>query len=193
MSTTAAQIALLLLSVATLAALLRQLLHPTLLRLLPIISSIISLQFAYDEYAFLCCWVQDSYRHQADALLPAWFTHWGPWGTRVVFTSFSLSLGAGFANIAACASAPETGSAKFWYAAGASFAALHLLIFGPRALKLLGMIRRGEPEGASTASLGKWLEMHAVRSFTIDLPAAICFIVAGFLSLEAADGKRSSA
>lgn len=193
MSTIAAQIAALLLSVGALAVLLRGLLPPTLLRLLPIISSTISLQFAYDEYAFLCCWVHDSYTQQANALLPHWFTHWGPWGTRVVFTSFTLSLGAGLANLAACSSAPETGSAKFWYAAGACFAVAHLLIFGARALRLLGMIRRGEPEGASISSLRKWLEMHAVRSFTVDLPAAICFIVAGLLSLEVVEEKRFTA
>lgn len=187
MSKTAVQIAALLLSVALLSALLHLVLPPTLLRILPIISSIISLQFAYDEYAFLSCWVHDSYRPQANALLPAWFTHWGPWGTRVIFTSFTLSLGAGCANVIAC-----TGSAKFWYAAGVCFAAAHLLIFGAKALKLLGKIRRGEPEGAGTASLGQWLEMHAMRSFTVDLPAAICFIVAGVLSLEAVDGKRTS-
>jgi hypothetical protein len=58
------------------------------------------------------------------------------------------------------------------------FAAAHLFIFGVKALKLLAMIRGGKPEGESTVSMGKWLEMHLLRSVTVDLPAVICFVVA---------------
>ena len=71
---------------------------------------------------------------------------------------------------------------RYWYAAGVGFAAAHLFVWGPTALKLLAMIRRGEPEGKATVSMAKWLEMHRTRSFLVDLPAVVCFVV-GLLSV----------
>jgi hypothetical protein len=174
----ARQITGIFLSIATLTILLPRLLPLKLLRLSPIISSTISLQFAYDEYTFLSCWMQPSYRPEANALLPAWFTSWGPWGTKVVFGSFTFSLASGLANLFTGRGVEEATVGRYWYAAGFVFAAAHLFIFGVKALKLLAMIRGGKPEGESTVSMGKWLEMHLLRSVTVDLPAVICFVVA---------------
>jgi len=153
-----------------------------LLRLIPVISSTISLQFAYDEYAFLSRWVQPAYRAQADALLPPWFTSWGPWGTKVVFGSFTISIASGLANFLAGREVGEAAAARYWYAAGLGFAAAHLLVWGPTALKLLAKIRKGEPEGRATESMSKWLSMHLTRSILVDLPAVVCF-VAGLMSV----------
>ena len=179
------QIMIVLLFVVTVPAILPKLLPLKLLRLMPILSSVISLQFAYDEYAFLSMWDNDSYRAQADALLPLWFTNWGPWGTIVVVASFPISIASGLANILPGFNVHGSTGATYYYAAGTTFAAAHLVIFGSRALRLLAMIRNGEPTGASTVSMRKWLDLHAVRSFTVDLPAAVCFIVAGLLAVDA--------
>lgn len=154
----------------------------TLLRLIPVISSTISLQFAYDEYAFLSRWVQPAYRAQADALLPTWFTSWGPWGTNVVFGSFTISIASGLANFVAGREVREAAVGRYWYAAGLGFAAAHLLVWGPTALKLLAKIRKGEPEGRATESMRDWLAMHLTRSILVDLPAVFCF-VAGLMSV----------
>lgn len=180
----ARQIIVLFISIAALAVLLPKLLPLKLLRLIPVISSTASLQFAYDEYAFLSRWVQPQYREHADALLPAWFTSWGPWGTNVVFCSFALSLASGLANFATGWDVDEVILGRYWYLTGFSFAAAHLLVWGPQALKLLAMIRQGEPEGMATVSMGNWLEMHTRRSFLVDFPAVICFIVALMSDIE---------
>ncbi|KAF5724624.1 hypothetical protein FMUND_667 [Fusarium mundagurra] len=179
-SKTSQQIMWLLLSIVTLSSLFRLLLPTKLLRLLPVISSIVSLQFAYDEYAFLSCWTTRQYRAQANELLPLWFTNWGPWGTKVVFGSFALSLASGIAN----AVSSGARSIVLFYSAGTLFAAGHLLIFGPKAIDLLAKIRRNDANAPSTASLELWLEMHLTRSLVLDLPAVGCFITGLLLALE---------
>ena len=68
--------------------------------------------------------------------------------------------------------------------AGVAFAAAHLLIWGQKALGLLAMIRGGEPSGETTVSMGRWLEMHGLRSFAVDLPAMVCFIVAALSVMD---------
>jgi hypothetical protein len=173
------QITFILLSIISLT-----LLPIKLLRLLPVISSTISMQFAYDEYAFLSCWMDTSYTAQANTLLPPWFKNWGPWGTNVVFGSFGLSLASGMANFLTGRERPEAMVGRYWYAAGFVFAAAHLLVFGQKALKLLAMIRGGKPGGESTVSMGKWLEMHRLRSFVVDLPAMVCFVVAALSVMD---------
>ncbi|KAF5561601.1 hypothetical protein FPHYL_6094 [Fusarium phyllophilum] len=179
-SKTSRQIIWLLVSIIILSSLFGLLLPTKLLRLLPVISSIVSLQFAYDEYAFLSCWTIRQYRVQANELLPLWFTNWGPWGTKVVFGSFTLSLASGIAN----AVTSGAWSVVLFYSAGTLFAAGHLLIYGPKAIDLLARIRRNDADASSTASLELWLEMHLARSLVLDLPAAGCFITGFLLATE---------
>ncbi|KAI1037834.1 hypothetical protein LB503_009516 [Fusarium chuoi] len=183
-SKTSRQIMWLLVSIAVLSTLFGLILPTKLLRLLPVISSIVSLQFAYDEYAFLSCWTIPQYRVQANELLPLWFTNWGPWGTKVVFGSFTLSLASGFANTVTSWNGTGARSIVVSYLAGTLFAAGHLLIFGPKAIDLLAKIRRNDANASSTASLELWLEMHLTRSLVVDLPAVVCFITGFLLATE---------
>ncbi|KAG4272752.1 hypothetical protein FPRO04_10267 [Fusarium proliferatum] len=183
-SKTSRQIIWLLVSIIILSTLFGLLLPAKLLRLLPVISSIVSLQFAYDEYAFLSCWTIPQYRVQANELLPLWFTNWGPWGTKVVFGSFTLSLASGIGNAATSWNGTGARSIVLFYLAGTLFAASHLLIFGPKAIDLLAKIRRNDVTASSTASLELWLEMHLTRSLVVDLPAVVCFITGFLLAME---------
>ncbi|EXK26064.1 hypothetical protein FOMG_17343 [Fusarium oxysporum f. sp. melonis 26406] len=183
-SKTSQQIIWILVSIAVLSTLFGLILPTKLLRLLPAISSIVSLQFAYDEYAFLSCWTLRQYRVQANELLPLWFTNWGPWGTKVVFGSFTLSLASGIANAVTSWNGTGAQTVVLFYMAGTLFAAGHLLIFGPKALGLLARIRRNDANASSTASLELWLEMHLTRSLVVDLPAVVCFITGLLLAME---------
>ena len=177
-SDTSKQIILLLVSIGLLSILFKAYLPKTLLRLLPVISSVVSLQFAYDEYAFLSCWTISQYRAQASVLLPLWFANWAPGGTKIVFGSFALSLASGIANATAIWNNAGAQVTLFFYMAGILFAACHLLIFGPKALRLLAQIRRNEANAPSMVSLELWLSMHAMRTFVADLPAVLCFLAA---------------
>ncbi|CAF3433652.1 unnamed protein product [Fusarium graminearum] len=68
--------------------------------------------------------------------------------------------------------------------AGTLFAAGHLLVFGPTAIKLLAKIRRNDADAQSTESLEMWLKMHATRSFVVDLPAVVCFTIGLLNAIE---------
>ncbi|OCF33540.1 hypothetical protein I316_04612 [Kwoniella heveanensis BCC8398] len=172
------------------------LLPVNLLRVVPLVSSTMSLQWAVDEYQFLSSWMEPSYRSQADALLPAWFKTWAAQSSTVLFTTFPWSAGAGITNLwllrnssfslgfpfgsgssSSAAAISGDGIAKTWYAAGVFFAFAHMF-FGPKALGLLKKIREGEPAGRPTTSLATWLKMHTIRAFVADLPAVICFAIA---------------
>ncbi|WVQ95817.1 hypothetical protein IAU59_002916 [Kwoniella sp. CBS 9459] len=151
------------------------------LRVVPLLSSTMSLQWAVDEYQFLSSWMNPSYRAQADELLPPWFKTWGAQSTAVLFTTFPWSAGAGITNLWRLRNTNTntswTTGAGPWYAAGVFFAFAHMF-FGPKALGLLKKIRQGEPAGKPTTSLATWLRMHTIRAFVADLPAVICFAIA---------------
>ncbi|KAJ6518844.1 hypothetical protein C8R45DRAFT_949493 [Mycena sanguinolenta] len=152
-----------------------------LLRISPIISSTTSLVWAYDEYTFLGAWMNPAYRTQSDALLPLWFKTWAPNGTRVLFTSFPVSLVTGLANAYTLRHHKTTRALPF-YCLGTFFALAHFF-YGPRALRLLKAIRTGEPDGKTTKSMGEWLRMHSVRTVTTDFLAFVCFTVAAVLAV----------
>ena len=177
LSKTSRQVIKLLTAILLLSIVFGVVLPTKLLRLVPVISSIVSLQFAYDEYFFLSCWTKREYRSQANELLPRWFVDWAPAGTKVVFGSFTLSLASGTANVATIWNGSGDLITMLSYLAGTLFAASHLLIFGPTAIKLLAKIRRNDADAPSTESLELWLKMHATRSFAVDLPAALCFVI----------------
>ncbi|KAH7174170.1 uncharacterized protein B0J16DRAFT_375082 [Fusarium flagelliforme] len=171
------QVIKLLIAISLLSIVFGLILPTKLLRLLPVISSIVSLQFAYDEYFFLSCWTKREYQVQANQLLPRRFANWTPAGTKVVFGSFTLSLASGMANVATVWNDSGDLITVLSYLAGTLFAAGHLLIFGPTAIKLLAKIRRNDANSPSTESLELWLKMHATRSFVVDSPAVLCFII----------------
>ncbi|KAK6725290.1 hypothetical protein SNK04_004095 [Fusarium graminearum] len=184
MSKTSEQIIKLLVSIILLSFLFGTILPVKLLRLFPVISSLVSLQFAYDEYFFLSCWTRRQYRAQANELLPLWFTNWAPAGTKVVFGSFTLSLSSGLANAVTIWRGAGDQITGLSYMAGTLFAAGHLLVFGPTAIKLLAKIRRNDADAQSTESLEMWLRMHATRSFVVDLPAVVCFTIGLLNAIE---------
>ncbi|KAG8677775.1 hypothetical protein FPOAC2_03917 [Fusarium poae] len=176
-SKTSQQIIKLLVSTIALSIVFGTILPTKFLRLLPVISSIVSLQFAYDEYTFLACWTKRQYQLQANELLPLWFTNWAPSGTKVVFGSFTLSLASGLANVVTIWNDTGDQITTLSYMAGTLFAAGHLFVFGPRAIKLLAKIRRNDDDAQSTESLELWLKMHLTRSLVVDSPAVLCFII----------------
>ena len=177
MSSLPAQVAILLCAVALLAIVLPRVLPLAVVRLLPLLSSTVSLMWAADEYMFLSAWLSPSYRDQANALLPAWFSVWGAMGSKVLFSSFPLSLAAAMANALTSAAAPR------WYAIGLCFVMAHFA-YAPTALKWLAAFRKDEPDRRPTESLRSWVDMHVLRSLTADLPALVCFATALVESMQ---------
>lgn len=172
---------------------------PTLLRLIPLVSSTIALQFAYDEYTFLSNFTQPAISSSptlsshAASVLPVWFKRWGGlWGhgVWVILICFPVTIISGLANYASLGPMPlmkypsHLLSTRGWYAAGTLFATAHLLGWGNKALGLLERIWRDEPEGSAMPALEEWLEMHWTRSWAVDVPAFLCFLLGAWSSLE---------
>ena len=154
-----------------------------LLRLTPVLTSTANLMYAHDENLFLSGWVQPNYRERANSLLPSWFSHWCPRALLVILTGFPASLISGISSISIKSWSLQQNGAHKWYWAGIAFT-LAYFIYGPTALGLLTDIQEDRPKGNSTASLEKWLKMHAVRTFTADIPAWVCFLVGFLRALE---------
>jgi hypothetical protein len=149
-----------------------------LLRLLPVLSSTVTLMFAIDEHIFLGTWTRPSMHDKANAHLPAWFQLWGRRGRWVIILGYPANYALALLNLAmARDELYSTGSTK-WYLLGFLFSFGHIGIYGSTAMKLLADIRNGIPRGNVTHSMAVWLKMNWLRALTTDLPAWICFIIA---------------
>lgn len=175
------QLGLLFGAIGLIAVLLPLIVPLTLLRLIPLITSTVSLMWAADEYMFLVSWLPESYRDQAQALLPLWFATWGRMATYVLFGSFSISIGSAIANIRTFT---EASPASKWYWAGLFFVVEHFA-YGPKAVGLLAAIKKPAPQGNPTESMRQWISMHLTRVVTADAPAFLSFAAAVLNAVEA--------
>jgi hypothetical protein len=154
-----------------------------LLRLLPVLSSSVSLMFAVDEHIFLGTWMHPEIRDQANAHLPAWFYRWNRRGRYPIILGYPITYLLGCLNLIVGRSELHAAGAAKWYGLGLLFSIGHIAIYGKRALRLLREIKADIPKGNSTYTMGVWLRMNWIRALTTDLPAWLSFIVAALKSL----------
>ncbi len=154
-----------------------------LLRLLPVLSSTVTLMFAVDEHIFLGTWTRPSIQERANKHLPAWFQLWGRRGRWVILIGYPTNYALALLNLAVARKALYAAGATKWYLLGLAFSFGHIAIYGKRAIKLLADIRNDVPKGNSTHSMAVWLKMNWIRALTTDLPAWTCFIVAALKAL----------
>lgn len=153
-----------------------------LLRLLPVLSSTVTLMFAVDEHIFLGTWTRPSFRERANTHLPGWFQLWGRRGRWVILLGYPTNYALALLNLGIARRELHNG-AGWWYAAGLLFSFGHIAIYGKKALGLLADIRNDVPKGNSSHSMAVWLKMNWIRALTTDLPAWGCFIVAALKAL----------
>lgn len=153
------------------------------LRLLPVLSTTITLMFAVDEHIFLGTWMHPEFRDRANAHLPVWFQYWGRRGTWVIKLGYPANYIFGILNLLVARDQPRAAGSQNWYLLGLLFSIGHIAIYAKGALKLLAEIKNDIPKGNSTYSMGVWLKMNWVRALTTDLPAWLCFIVAALKTL----------
>jgi hypothetical protein len=154
-----------------------------ILRILPVITTTVSLMFAVDEHIFLGTWMAPTFRDRANAHLPAWFQLWGRRGRWVIILGYPANYALGILNLLVDRRQLKLVGAEKWYWMGLLFSVGHIAIYGKRALGLLADIRGDVPKGNSTYSMGAWLRMHTIRTFTTDLPALACFVVGALKAL----------
>jgi hypothetical protein len=153
-----------------------------LLRILPVVSSTVTLQFAVDEHIFLGTWVHPNFRDRANAHLPVWFYNWGRRGRWVIILGYPTNYALSILNFLISHDQLHTAGSEKWYWLGFMFSLGHM-IYGPTALKLLSEIKNDVPKGNSTCSMGVWLKMNWTRALLTDFPAWIFFIVAALKTL----------
>ena len=175
-----------------------------LLRLLPALSSTLTLMFALDEHLIFGTWMHPSLRARANTHLPAWWTRGGLRWRWVIILGYPVNYILGILNLLASVSPPPrwdhhhhqqqllqevtTGgggswsSFKSWYALGLMFSVAHML-YARMALRLIADIENGVPRGNVTESMAGWLKMNWVRALTTDLPAWVCFVTAALKGL----------
>ena len=167
-----------------------------LLKLTPVITSTINLQFANDEWQFLTPWVETYAQDTSLArqVLPGWASKWqsrGLWQALICLPLPIMSgIGMHFALRPGNASSilrdpllaewrgPAIEAAR-WYLVGSGFALLHFA-FGSTAMRLLGQMKGAEKSERerNVESVAEWLDMHRLRTIVSDLPAFACFLAA---------------
>ncbi|MCJ1453598.1 hypothetical protein MMC28_003945 [Mycoblastus sanguinarius] len=153
-----------------------------LLRLAPLLTSTATLMYAYDQHLFFSTWLHDSYRHEANNLLPRWFNICLKRALRVIVTLYPLSITFAVANIYT-GMQKESSNASLWYWSGMAFTVGHFL-FGKKAIRLLDAIETDQSKGNSTTDMREWLGMNLVRSLAVDLPAWLSFLMAAMESFQ---------
>lgn len=153
------------------------------LRLLPVITSTVSLMFAVDEHIFLGTWMHPTLRDRTNAHLPAWFQRWGRRGRWPIILGYPTNYVLAILNLIVAREHLYTRGAAKWYGLGLLFSVGHIAVYGKGAIKLLADIKADIPKGNSSYSMGVWLRMNWQRALTTDLPAWLCFIVAALKAL----------
>lgn len=150
----------------------------TLLRTAPLVTSTCTLWYSLDQDFFLNIFLHPDHRTHSNEFLPSYFrVFFGP-GTLRVLGILALTLtGGGYIILAGRRSGLGGSASMPWYTAGTLFAAGHLL-FVPAVAPRIQAIVEDTSRGSSTKDLKSWLNIHRLRTWTVDLASWACFAVA---------------
>ena len=145
-----------------------------LVPLLPLLTSTAYLQFAIDETFFFSLFLRPSHSAQSATLLPSYLSAFSRPALLIIASILGTQL---LTSLAAIALSEQT----FWYWAGFALTLAHFP-FAPLAAPLLvdiaKMERGKEKEEEVRGKMERFLRVHAMRSWTVNLGAWVCFGVA---------------
>jgi hypothetical protein len=147
-----------------------------LLRLLPVISSTATLQFAVDEQLIFGTWMQPALHEHTNTTLPTWWTQGGLRWRWVIILGYPINYILGILNLLIARDELYAASATKWYVLGLTLSIAHMY-FVKTALHCIGCIEKGVPKDNVVQSMGAWLRMNWIRGWITDFPAWLCFIV----------------
>lgn len=151
----------------------------------PLVSSTCTLWFSFDQHRFLSVFNSPTNRPKSDAILPSYFKEFFGPGTLRVVGLLGLTFWTTIANYHWRYDALVANRSLRWYLAGASLAASHLLFVPlviPRVQALVGNV---PSKKSPTSILDEWLNIHLVRTWTVDLAAWACLAVGVCLNVQA--------
>ncbi|KAL6809534.1 hypothetical protein V8C40DRAFT_259210 [Trichoderma camerunense] len=152
-----------------------------LLRIAPLVSSSFCIWFAWDQYYFLHLFTTPTVRPKAGLVLPSYMKTFYPGASARVFFTYITTLSTSFATIYSQRQILEANESLWWYKVGLGLAAGHALfapIIIPTIMKILKMEDNTAAQKDIMPLLARWLQIHTVRSLTVDLWAWVCFVVA---------------
>ena len=147
-----------------------------LIPLLPLLTSTAYLQFAIDETFFFSLFLRPSHSAQSATLLPSYLSAFSRPAILIIASILGTQL---LASLAAIAFSEQT----FWYWAGFALTLAHFS-FVPLAAPLLvdiAKMERGkekEKEEEVREKMERFLRVHAVRTWMVNLGAWVCFGIA---------------
>jgi hypothetical protein len=146
----------------------------SLLYLVPVVTSTVSLWFAFDQYFFLGIFLHKDVEPGAKHVLtPYWNT--------MITTGLQYVIGPLLGTAGATAAILYTTPSEVlrekncysWYIASMAFAAGHFT-FAPAILPKI----RGLQEGGLTPTLRQWMRVHVARAITVDFLCWVTSLVA---------------
>jgi len=145
-----------------------------LIPLLPLLTSTAFLQFVTDQTFFFSLFLQPSHSAQSASLLPSYLSAFSRPAILIIASILGTQL---LASLAAIALSEQT----FWYRAGFALTLAHFP-FAPLAAPLLvdiaKMEKGKEKEEEVREKMVRFLRVHAVRTWTVNLGAWVCFGIA---------------
>ncbi|KAF5671216.1 integral membrane protein [Fusarium heterosporum] len=153
----------------------------SILHLVPVVTSTVSLWFAFDQFFFLGIFLNEKVEsHAKETITPYWNT--------MINTGLPIVIAPLLGTIASTAAILGTTSEEYlrnkgsfsWYIASTALAASHFA-FVPIILPKI----KGLQTGGLTPTLRQWMRIHITRSVTVDLFCWITCIVASAKTLSA--------
>jgi hypothetical protein len=144
-----------------------------LISLLPLLTSTAFLQFATGETFFFSLFLRPSHSAQSATLLPSYLSAFSRPAILIIASILGTQL---LASLVTIALSEQT----FWYWAGFALTLGHFP-FAPFAAPLLADIakmERGKEKEEVREKMERFLRVHAVRTWTVNLGAWVCFGIA---------------
>lgn len=153
----------------------------SILHLVPVVTSTVSLWFAFDQYFFLGIFLHKDVEPGAKHVLT-------PYWNAMISTSLSYVIAPLVGTLASTAAIFTTISTELlrdkgsypWYIASLALAAGHFA-FVPAVLPKI----RSLSKGGLTPALRQWMRIHVTRSVTVDLFCWVACLVASAKTLSA--------
>ncbi|KAI0009065.1 hypothetical protein F4779DRAFT_618043 [Xylariaceae sp. FL0662B] len=151
-----------------------------LLRAAPLLASTSYVTFTVSEdiYTRPLGSFRPDLRPEANRLIPAYKDRWFPPGLAVIFTLYPLAISTAVANLSAPGGHQ---TARYLYAAGAVFSALHFA-FGPRDLAILRRLGEKDRDEDNGAAMAQWVRMNCLRGLLADFPSWVCYLAGDFIA-----------
>lgn len=150
----------------------------TLLRLTPLISSTCTLWFAWDQRVMYSTFVHPDLAPVSKTILPLWWKRvFEIHDIERVLFPLTVTTVTSILNMRRNSALLKVRGSWAWYAAGAALAVSHLAFVPAVMYKIQAMVE-DNGKGEAVEQQRRWLQVHDLRTLTVDLGAWVACLVA---------------